>query len=71
MPRDGSNQGNNESSKKTSVEEILKAVRDTKDILFSFFELDTRDTGNEKHTGHNAKLTPNHESGESVCVVVE
>jgi hypothetical protein len=64
LPRDGSNDGGDECSKKTSVEKFLKSIIDSKDVLGSILVLKLYRgyTSDEKHTRYNTELTSNHES---------
>jgi hypothetical protein len=71
LPRDGSGNGQEDGTKETKVEEFLKTVRDTEDVLFTVIDFNGSDTGDDEHARDNAKLTANHETGKVLATALE
>jgi hypothetical protein len=67
LPGNGSDNGSNECSKKTSVEKFLHTSIYSKDILGTIVcDRDRSYASNEEHTGYDTELTSHHESREVV-----
>ena len=60
MPRDGADNCERQGTKKTSIKELLDAVRYTDDVLLARGNLNTRNSGHKEHARHNTELYSNH-----------
>ena len=59
MPWYRCDDSNDESTKKSCIENALDPIRNTKDIFVTFFDIDSGDAGNEEHLGKNTDLMSN------------
>mmetsp|Transcript_15560 Transcript_15560/g.35617 ORF Transcript_15560/g.35617 Transcript_15560/m.35617 type:complete len:563 (+) Transcript_15560:176-1864(+) len=69
LPGNGGNNGGDQGSKKTSFEELLGTITNSKNIVFIIFNVNSGDTGNDKEARNNAQLTSNHESRKTTSTV--
>ena len=70
LPRDGSEDGGNEGTKETGVEEVLDGVGHTKGSPRPR-RWKGGDTSNNEEAGDDAKLTANHEAGKVAALALE
>ena len=72
LPGNRSKDCSDDSSKETSVEEVLDPVLDTKDVLINTnLNIQSGDTGNDKEAECDTHLTANHESRQVLSFTLE
>mmetsp|Transcript_5779 Transcript_5779/g.16204 ORF Transcript_5779/g.16204 Transcript_5779/m.16204 type:complete len:555 (-) Transcript_5779:96-1760(-) len=69
LPGNGGNNGGDQGSKKTSFEELLGTITNSKNIVFIIFNVNSGDTGNDKEARNNTQLASNHKSRKTTSTI--
>mmetsp|Transcript_12142 Transcript_12142/g.25064 ORF Transcript_12142/g.25064 Transcript_12142/m.25064 type:complete len:214 (+) Transcript_12142:329-970(+) len=71
LPCDGGNNGGDESTEQSGLEEFLGQICNSENVIVSLVEFDGGDTGNDEEAQSDAHLSTNHETGQVAAIAFE